>query len=328
MPVACFDLEGPLSPQDNAYEVMGLIPRGKEIFKVISRYDDLLTLEERQGYEPGDTLKLIVPFLIYHGITEAEIERISKRAKIVNGAKEAIAQLREGGWKVHIISTSYQQHAYNIASQLGVPREDVACTKLELSKYRGAEGAELVAEVERVILEELYPRMHDEEIVATLDDFFFRKLQRTQLGRVFNEVRVVGGRRKVEAMLAFLRRQGENLSECAAIGDSITDFKMLREVSSGGGIGIAFNGNEYSLPYCDIAIAASDLRALLPVLDAFAEGGRKGALEAVRELETDGEDDKPAYALFPAASREKLERTLEVHRRFRALVRGDAAKLG
>ena len=130
-------------------------------------------------------------------------------------------------------------------------------------------------------------------------------------------------------MLAFLRRQGESLSECAAIGDSITDFKMLHEVSSGGGIGIAFNGNEYSLPYCDVAVAASDLRALLPVLDAFAEGGRSAALEAVRELETsDAEDDKPAYALFPAASREKLERTLEVHRRFRALVRGDAAKLG
>jgi predicted HAD superfamily phosphohydrolase len=47
----CFDLEGPLSPQDNAYELMKLFPNGDKIFEVISRYDDLLTLEEREDYE-------------------------------------------------------------------------------------------------------------------------------------------------------------------------------------------------------------------------------------------------------------------------------------
>jgi len=41
----CFDLEGPLSPQDNAYELMKLFPDGDKVFEVISRYDDLLTLE-------------------------------------------------------------------------------------------------------------------------------------------------------------------------------------------------------------------------------------------------------------------------------------------
>ena len=66
----CFDLEGPLSPQDNAYELMRLFPNGGKIFEVISRYDDLLTLEEREDYEPGDTLALIVPFLLLHNISE------------------------------------------------------------------------------------------------------------------------------------------------------------------------------------------------------------------------------------------------------------------
>ena len=56
--IVCFDLEGPLSPQDNAFEVMGAIPRGLEIFSALSTYDDILALEGRQDYEPGDTLKL------------------------------------------------------------------------------------------------------------------------------------------------------------------------------------------------------------------------------------------------------------------------------
>jgi predicted HAD superfamily phosphohydrolase len=39
--VAFFDLEGPISAQDNAYEVFGLVPNGHEIFEVISKYDDI-----------------------------------------------------------------------------------------------------------------------------------------------------------------------------------------------------------------------------------------------------------------------------------------------
>ena len=54
--IICFDLEGPLSPQDNAFEVMKLIPNGDKIFEILSRYDDILALEGREGYEPGDTL--------------------------------------------------------------------------------------------------------------------------------------------------------------------------------------------------------------------------------------------------------------------------------
>ena len=45
----CFDIEGPLSSQDNAYELMKLFPNGDRIFEAISRYDDLLTLEGREG---------------------------------------------------------------------------------------------------------------------------------------------------------------------------------------------------------------------------------------------------------------------------------------
>lgn len=80
-----FDLEGPLSPMDFGYESMGLFDvevegkrySGKAIFEVISRWDDLLTLDKEHkvpghipDYEPGDTLSWIVPHLIYHKIRE------------------------------------------------------------------------------------------------------------------------------------------------------------------------------------------------------------------------------------------------------------------
>src|SRR4030042_28601 len=95
-----FDLEGPLSPQDNAYDLMKLFPNGDRVFEVISRYDDLLTLESREGYEPGDTLALIVPFLVLHNISEDNITTLAARASFIGGADKLIPQLEDSGWKI------------------------------------------------------------------------------------------------------------------------------------------------------------------------------------------------------------------------------------
>ena len=76
----CFDLEGPLCLRDNAYDLMKMIPSGDTIFEVISRYDDLLTMEGRADYEPGDTLALILPFLVLHDISEADIASAATKA--------------------------------------------------------------------------------------------------------------------------------------------------------------------------------------------------------------------------------------------------------
>ncbi len=104
MNFVCFDLEGPLSPQDNAYELMKRFPNGDKVFEVISRYDDVLTLEERGNYEPEDTLALIVPFLVLHGVSENDIKTLAVKAGLTGGAKELILWLKENGWQVFCIS--------------------------------------------------------------------------------------------------------------------------------------------------------------------------------------------------------------------------------
>lgn len=339
-----FDLEGPLSPQDNAYEVLGIAENGEKVFEVISKYDDILTLEERPNYEPGDTLKLIVPFLIFHNISEEDVGRVSKRAKIVAGVKEVVSSLKEEGWQVYIISTSYQQHALNIAGQVGVEKGRVACTKMPLDDYiskLGKEDFALVEEVEDKILRDLHPRMDEGEIVKTLDEFFFGRLQDTGLGRIFNEVTVIGGQRKVEAMKGFMQ---DDFSKVVAVGDSITDFKMLKKVKEEGGLAIVFNGNEYAIPFASVALASVDQRFLLPITSAFMRGGRDEAVNLARELETADFDsilsylpgeiaesvakETPRYHCLEGASQGKIQEVIKIHKEYRMLVRGEAGKLG
>ncbi len=131
---------------------MKLIPNGGQVFEVISRYDDLLTLEEKEDYEPGDTLALIVPFLVLHRIGEEDIINFANRANLTGGAAELVSWLKSRGWTVFCISTSYEQYAHRITQRVGIPVQNVACTSFPLDRLRQTlckEDAEMLEQAAR-----------------------------------------------------------------------------------------------------------------------------------------------------------------------------------
>jgi len=325
----CFDLEGPLSPQDNAYELMKLFPDGGRIFEVISRYDDLLALEGKEGYEPGDTLALIVPFLIYHGISENDIATLAARATLIPGAPDLVAQLKRWGWEVFCITTTYKQYAHRLCQRVGIPPDHIACTTLPLDRYRSMLSSADRARVERVEKDilSLRPVADDGAIKERLDRFFWVELAGTQMGAALGEVRPVGGRRKAEALEDFAKACGQPLSEAVVVGDSITDAEMLKAVSKAGGLAIAFNANEYALPHATLGLASTRLSDLAGALEAWQQGRRPAVEALVRAGERvgDGGDRGHFHWLL---GRDDLGQPLAVHRRLRRLVREEAGRLG
>ena len=340
--IIAFDLEGPLSPMDHAFESMALIEEGDKIFSVISRYDDLLALEGKEGYEPGDTLSLIVPFLLCHNIKEEDLSRVSAGAGLVEGARDLIQDLKEQGWLVHIISTSYRQHAHVIGDRLGVPVKEgedqmIFCTELPLNQYHarlGREDFSLLKKVEKYILDNLYLEdlesgEKDGEIKKYLDKFFWEDLQKSQLGKIFSEVKVMGGRRKLRAVEEILQRHGAYLDEIAVVGDSITDFQMLKAVEAGGGLAAVFNGNIYALSYGTCSLATTDMRNLKILLELWIEGGRERVRQAVikRELPSPSKEG-PFYHWLVGKKEGDIEEVVKIHKEIRGIVRGRAAGLG
>lgn len=318
------DLEGPISPQDNAYELVSSVENGGRIFETISKYDDIMSL--RRGYEPGRTLALIVPFLVFHGIREKDIKRISENAKIVEGASQLINKLRSEGWIVHILSTSYEQHALNVGTKVGISKEHISCTELNLGEVDMPKSAlRLVEEAEKDII----LGRDNEEIVSRLDTFF-RELYDAGCGSI-DRMKVMGGARKAEEMLKIAERNKIGLRNAIAVGDGITDFKMLERCRKEGGIAVAFNGNEYAIPYADVGLASLDLRFLYVVTSTFASEGKEGALNTVRDWESLCEPDNfnfPHFHCLEDVSEEELEEVITIHKVYREKVRGDAAKLG
>ncbi|MBI4286506.1 MAG: hypothetical protein HY670_11520 [Chloroflexi bacterium] len=325
----CFDMEGPLSPQDNAYELMKLFPSGDRVFEVLSRYDDLLALEKRAGYEPGDTLALIVPFLLRHNITLDNIASLAAKASFTGGAEKLVTWLQGASWKIFCITTAYEQYAIHFTHKLGIFSNRLASTPFPIDSLRALwskEDASLIEQAEADILK-LYPPVDDDKVKHTLDDFFLDKLPATALGKALTEVKPVGGGRKLVALNRFAEANNEPLSRWVVVGDSITDARMLQAVAEGQGLAVAFNANEYALPYATVGLASTDISDLTEVLGAWQKGKRNEAEKVVKQKEkSGGTGDRGHLHWLPG--RKDIGDILEVHKRIRKVVRKEAGKLG
>ena len=102
------DCEGPLTLNDNAYEIAAeYIEDGDKLFKIISRFDDYLADElKKPGYHAGDTLKLIVPFFKLAGLANRDLIKFSREhIYLVEGSKEMLS-LANDLMDAYIVSTS------------------------------------------------------------------------------------------------------------------------------------------------------------------------------------------------------------------------------
>jgi len=305
---------------------MKLFPDGGSVFEVISRYDDLLALEGREGYEAGDTLALIVPFLVCHGISEEDIAGLAERAGLVDGARELVSSLK--GWHVFCISTSYEQYAHRIAQRVGILLDNVACTRFPLDHYHSLLSKEDLSVVEGIEREILALKPGDDEgIKNRLDRFFWVELTGTSLGLALGEVRPMGGRRKVAALERFAQAHDQSLERAVVVGDSITDAEMLKTVNKAGGLAIAFNANEYALPYATMGLASTNIGDLQLALDAWERGGKDAVQRIVREKEKEGQKGDRGHFQW-LEGRKNLGEPLRIHKRIRLIVREEAGKLG
>jgi energy-converting hydrogenase A subunit R len=295
--MAISDWEGPWVIADHAFEVAKKgIWNGEKLFSIISEYDDYLAyIRKKVGYEPGDTLALIAPFLIAYNVHSGFLLEVAKEnANFIDGALEAIRVLEKIGHPIKIISTSYCQYVYYTTALAGIPKTNVRCTMFEIDKYI----RKIIDEDKKFVREKVkqitgYPKLGISptlsenqlnstvrEAIRELDCFFWDELPNTGFKEVLEEVKPLGGYRKYQALLDFSKDQNEDLSACVVIGDSITDWVMLKNVKEAGGLAISFNGNEYAVRNSNVALI-SDTCLITPIIiDLFMKKG----LSAVKEL--------------------------------------------
>lgn len=293
------DLEGPLTLNDNAFEITAhFLPNGAHFFALISKYDDILAdIVKRPGYHAGDTLKLIAPFLKAFGLSDRDLREFSsKTVKLVPGAREAVHRIH-ARMPTFIISTSYEPYVRAVCEIFDFPWENTYCTKISLDAYTLSEQErrELLGLYDQIVqrsqlqipsgarsLEELFPQ--DRETLEFLDDVFWERLSKMEIGCVLREIQPIGGPEKARALQEIVQRTGIALSQTIYVGDSITDVEALGLVRREGGIALAFNGNGYALRAAELGCISSDALILAEIAEVFAQGGR----ERVRSYHAQG----------------------------------------
>jgi len=243
------DCEGPLSINDNAFELAGhFIPQGEDFFSKVSKYDDFLVDEiKRPGYNAGDTLKLIIPFLIAYGASNQKIINYSREnVLMVPGAKETITLLKDM-MPSFIVSTSYGQYINALCDLTGFPFENTYYTKADLDKHHIS-----TIEKERIMqIKDIIVAGADFE---TMDRTFFEEIPQMKIGHILPEIKTVGGSGKKLAVEDILERTNVSPSSVMYVGDSITDVEALKFIKNNKGVSVSFNGNEFALNSAEIAI--------------------------------------------------------------------------
>lgn len=319
------DCAGPLALNDNAFELCRefIKPQGDRFFQQVSRYDDyLLEVAKRPGYKSGDTLKLILPFLKAHGLTNAQIEAYSrKNVTLVPGAEGAFKFLHSRDFPIFEISTSYRPFAEAVGLKLGFKKERIFSTELDLDRYTlsAAEAEELKrlqGEIVAAPAIELPPDAAAADLpapvteaIAVLDRIFWERLPAMEIGALLQEVNPIGGPEKAKAVTDSLAQTKLTMADMVYVGDSITDVQAFEAVRAGGGLAISFNGNRYAVNAAEVIVVADSAWPLAMLMAIFQLWGKEGVLE-VACPET---RDKSRSLVLPEAVIEPIAKGLEGH---------------
>jgi energy-converting hydrogenase A subunit R len=292
------DLEGPISKNDNAFEITAhTIPKGEAFYTLLSRYDDVLVeVVKKPGYKAGDTLRLILPFLKAYGVTNKKIETYSAQNILLLAGADKALQFINSIMPSFIVSTSYEQYVYALCRRINFPTENVYCTKLDLDKYEIEPSEahrlkEMVKEISRMPRLEIPPDAKSltdfphmlRKAVMRLDEIFWDEISRMKIGKVLKEVNPIGGFEKANSVQDAVERTKTDLSNILYVGDSITDVLAFQKVRNEGGLTVSFNGNNYALREAEIAIMSENAIVTAILADVFNKHGKEGVFKLVTE---------------------------------------------
>jgi energy-converting hydrogenase A subunit R len=290
------DCAGPLALNDNAFELCRdfLPPDGARFFTQVCRYDDYLAdLAPRPGHQAGDALKLILPFLISAGLTNAKMAKYcQEHVTLVPRVEDAFRFLHTLNFPLFAISVGYRQFAEAVGSRLGFAADRVYCTEVDLDRYQLSEKetgelgllmAEIVAAPDIELppeakdLEDLAPDV--QKTITLLDTIFWETIPGMNIGRLYGEVNTMGGPEKAQAMEDSLARTGLSLANLMYVGDSITDVPALKKVRAGGGVALSFNGNRHAIEAAEIIVVADNAWPVALLAAVFQTWGKEGVVE-------------------------------------------------
>lgn len=319
------DCEGPISKNDNAFELTeNFVPNGDKLFANISKYDDVLAdVLHKPGYCAGSTLKLILPFFKAYGITDGQLEKFSAQNIILIANTQTTLSYIQSIIPSFIVSTSYEHYIKALCKAVDFPYKNAYCTKVRLDKLgitpqEKGRLREIAQEITQMPLIDIHPNAKtpqdfsakDIASIQRLNEIFWDTIPKMFVGKFLLDVVTVGGEQKADAIRDATKRLGSQVSDVMYVGDSITDGEVFKLVRSNGGLSVSFNGNGYALKHAEVAVLSESNLVLAFIADLFRKLGTKETLKSLNSWNIDALKDKVDEILFKKllAQRNRLQK--------------------
>ena len=305
------DCEGPLTRNDNAMEVCAaFLPEGAELFARLSRYDDFLAdVLHKPGYNAGDTLRLIVPFLLAYGVRDRDIEEYSAdTVLVVPGARDLLRDVA-AALPAYIISTSYTPYLRALCRATGFPFAQCRCTKLDLDAWHlTADEAEWLRDRAEAVLEQPGDRAARGGAVGGRPVGRRPRRRRRARPPVLERHGAPGAAAAPRswppcgrwAAASSSRRCATSRPAAASSCPTSCTWatrsptcRPSRPCARPAAWPLSFNGNRYALAAAELAAAAADTPPTRELALAFAAGGREGRLRRRARLAADQQAAAP-----------------------------------
>lgn len=271
------DCEGPLTLNDNAFEISAkIIEDGGELFKILSLYDDYLAdIVKKEKYKAGNTLKLILPFFACENLKNGDMIDFSKNnIYSVRDSKFLLSYLKSA-MNIYIVSTSYGQYIEAVSDYMDVPFENTFYTNVDM------DGLSLNDDEIKKIMEFKQLILDNPKDYELFDDIFFNQITKMEIYDKIKDIEVVGGEGKKLAIDEIIARDGIDVDNMLYIGDSITDVEPLEFARINDGISISFNGNEYPLKVAEIAIVSPSAVTTAVIANIYANFDKDKVLKFI-----------------------------------------------
>ncbi len=297
------DLQGPITANDNARELIAaVVENGDRLFQAVRRYEKVLSnISRKEGVKPGDSLRLILPFLKAYGATDSSLLRFSRESmRIVPGADKAMRFSQEL-MSSFIVSTSYEHYVGAACDQIGFPFENTFCTRLsmdmlDMEDWEAETLRNLAREIVRLPLLEVPEGVSnvrdlgpdDRLVLRRLDEIFWTEMTDLSSYQLVSQVNPVGGDEKATSVVEICKRMSVPLEDCMYVGDGETDARVLQVVKRSGGLSVAFNGNLPALREAEVGVVSENAIVTSILAELFYRGGRDGVLEALEDWSLEG----------------------------------------
>ena len=275
------DCEGPLSINDNAYEIADFfLPDGGKFFSILSNYDDILVEKQIPNYMAGSTLRLILPFFKAYALTERDLIEFSEdHIHMIDGAYTTIKYVQQL-MPSYIVSTSYNQYIEALCTKTGFNYDNTYSTLLKLDMY------ELNMDDQDKLLD-IYQNILFDSSFENLNHIFNDVIAKMPINKLIESVKPVGGIGKRDAIEDIIKKNNYKPENLMYSGDSITDVEALEYANENDGIAISFNGNIHSISAANISIASDSNLILALIANIFKDNSKAGVYEFIYEYNND-----------------------------------------